>query len=348
MRYMLLVCCINVLILDKCYSANILAYIPMPSYSHQIAFVPLWQELAKRGHRITLLTSNLMEENENITQIDLSETYKILERYDIYNKLSSNESMIEIIKSIISMFKEVLEYELLHPEVKRLLKNENKFDLVLSEFSTTLGFVFGIKSNAPFIGVVSMDAPIHAHQAVGNPTYPIAYPDFNLPFSTNLNFKERVLSVLFWITFKLGEKFIFTPFQNDILQTWIGEEPPLNEISKNISMLLINASPIFNNIRPLGPKTINIVDGAHFLKSKPLPKDLQDYLDNAREGFIYFSLGSNVKSSLISNTTKEVILKTFSQLPYQILWKFEEELTGKHNNIKIQKWFPQQDIVSKF
>lgn len=41
-----------------------------------------------------------------------------------------------------------------------------------------------------------------------------------------------------------------------------------------------------------------------------------------------------------------MILEVFSELPYKILWKFEnDELEGKPANVKISKWLPQQDLL---
>lgn len=81
-------------------------------------------------------------------------------------------------------------------------------------------------------------------------------------------------------------------------------------------------------------------------KSSILFQDLQDYLDSSNEGVVYFSLGSNVKSSSIYPEKLEIIKQALGELPFKVLWKFEdEELPGKPSNIKISKWFPQQDVL---
>lgn len=39
-------------------------------------------------------------------------------------------------------------------------------------------------------------------------------------------------------------------------------------------------------------------------------------------------------------------MEVFSELPYKVLWKFEDEdLPNKPENIKIRKWIPQQDVL---
>lgn len=61
---------------------------------------------------------------------------------------------------------------------------------------------------------------------------------------------------------------------------------------------------------------------------------------------IYFSLGSNIKSKFLDENKRNIINEVFSELPYNVLWKFEdEELKGKQPNVKISKWLPQQDVL---
>lgn len=56
-----------------------------------------------------------------------------------------------------------------------------------------------------------------------------------------------------------------------------------------------------------------------------------------------------MKSKLLSEETRKVLLASFAELPYTVLWKFEQEdLPGKPDNVVISKWFPQEDIFSKW
>lgn len=62
---------------------------------------------------------------------------------------------------------------------------------------------------------------------------------------------------------------------------------------------------------------------------------------------IYFSLGSNIKSTHIDPEKRKYILEAFSELPYKVIWKFEgDKLENKSDNIKISKWLPQQDLLA--
>jgi glucuronosyltransferase len=63
---------------------------------------------------------------------------------------------------------------------------------------------------------------------------------------------------------------------------------------------------------------------------------------------IYFSLGSNLKSSEMPETTKNALTDAFSKLKQRILWKWETDtMPGKPNNVKLGNWLPQADILGK-
>lgn len=71
------------------------------------------------------------------------------------------------------------------------------------------------------------------------------------------------------------------------------------------------------------------------------------FIESAKHGVVYFSLGSNLKSSQLPLETREFLLKTFSTLKQKVMWKWEDEnLPGKPDNVLISKWFPQDDILA--
>lgn len=53
-----------------------------------------------------------------------------------------------------------------------------------------------------------------------------------------------------------------------------------------------------------------------------------------------------MKSQNLGAEKLKIILESLEELPYKILWKFEnEELKNKPTNVKIIKWAPQQDVL---
>ena len=66
---------------------------------------------------------------------------------------------------------------------------------------------------------------------------------------------------------------------------------------------------------------------------------------SAKNGVIYFSMGSNLKSKDWPEKVKTDLLKMFGELKQTVLWKFEEDLPNAPNNVHILKWAPQPSIL---
>lgn len=110
--------------------------------------------------------------------------------------------------------------------------------------------------------------------------------------------------------------------------------------------MFVHTNPVLDYVRPLNPNTIQL--GSMHVNPPQLIDDLElkTFLD-ASQQVIYMSLGSNVKSKDLSNATKTIFLNVFRDLPYQVLWKFEnDQLANKSKNVKISKWFPQSDLLA--
>jgi UDP-glucoronosyl and UDP-glucosyl transferase len=92
------------------------------------------------------------------------------------------------------------------------------------------------------------------------------------------------------------------------------------------------------------------VGGMHVASTnQKLPTDIQQFLDDATEGAVYFSMGSNLRSDFMSKDKIQQILAAFAKLPQRILWKWEStDLPDISKNVKVAKWMPQQDILGGF
>ncbi|XP_044755334.1 UDP-glycosyltransferase UGT5-like isoform X4 [Coccinella septempunctata] len=332
--------------------ARILASVPTPSYSHQIVFRPLWKELAKKGHEIVLLTCDPMKENiDNIRQIDMSIGYQMMEKYE-YNKLISTEEVnFSIFNKMMEIVRAIQLEELLLPEVQQLIHNKSeKFDLLIYESAYSVHIAFAERFNIPVIAVSSMDVPLYIHSIMGNDVHPVVHQDLGnvLGYQHPLSITQRVVSVLFNGLINIYGLFVVNPMMDEIIQQVFGKDSkPITELMKEVDMLFINVNPVLHPIRAVTPNTIMFGGGTHVdTVPKPLPEGIRKFLDDATQGAIYFSLGSNVKSNLIRDELRQVFIETFKELPFKILWKFEnEELPNKPDNVMIQKWVPQADVL---
>lgn len=258
--------------------ARILAVVPVPSYSHQLFFRPIWKELSRRGHEVTLLTTDPMPDApHNIKQIDWGFAYDLRHnKHNITEVVQRNEYNIpKILTSYEAMMNEIVDRELAQPEVRRLLEDrEEHFDLLMVEYHHPVLFAFSARFKCPYIALSSMEIANFYHKTMGNPVHPVLYPEILLPFERDLKFLERLLSTLYvmWGIVHKKKYSDGSSAEERMVGKYFGEEAlPLNGIIKNVSMVFVNAHPVFN-VRPLSPGFVRIGGGMHMGEAKPLPQ----------------------------------------------------------------------------
>ncbi|KAK5640318.1 hypothetical protein RI129_011129 [Pyrocoelia pectoralis] len=332
----------------QCHGARILAIIPTPSYSHNIVVQPLWKELSLRGHHVTTLTTEPIRDPRliNLTEIDLGFSYKTMLK-NLQKKIYSDH--LELYKFGYLRHAEVCDEQLGHPLLQAIIKNQSEsFDLVIAESSRLPILAFAHRFRCPSIGITTLDATPTMYSLLGNPTHPLLYPDTWLDLEKSLTIVERVKRVLLDTQIAFFQTRTLFPLYDEMIQKHFGEGyPPAAELMKSVSVQFVNTDPIFHAVRPLTPTIIQIGGGLHRLTQKSLPHDLRTVLDNAKEGFIYFSLGSYAKSNSMSPNLLNIILETFAELPYLVLWKYESKhLPNKSDNVVIYDWVPQMGVLN--
>lgn len=82
-----------------------------------------------------------------------------------------------------------------------------------------------------------------------------------------------------------------------------------------------------------------------------LSKELQEIANNADNGLILFSLGTNFHSQDLGESVITSILECFENFPeYTFLWKIdlENDAIRTSSNVIVRKWIPQNDILGNF
>lgn len=199
----------TLLVMGRCIdSARILAIFPVPFKEHQLVYRPLIEQLANRGHHVTLLTTDPIDLRvagngsliKRIDQIDLSFVYNLPVLEDL-NTVSLNAK--DMLRSIFNVMRKISEAELQHPLVQELIAGNERFDLVMVEWSgVSLMNAFAHHFKAPLVGITNGGAYINAHEALGNPNHPVGYPSIFMPFTEDLNLLQRISSVFFTIWYR--------------------------------------------------------------------------------------------------------------------------------------------------
>ncbi|PZC71200.1 hypothetical protein B5X24_HaOG200295 [Helicoverpa armigera] len=328
-------------------AARILAVFPVASISHQVVFRPLTQELARRGHEVTVITTDPAfpkgEAPANLTEIDVHFTYEYMRKF--YKLSSSAEGdVVSQMKFAFEMMIEAFEVQMKSEGVQKVLK-KGKFDLLLVEACVRQALVLSHVFQVPVIQVASAGPTNFNLDSFGTAWHPLLYP---LPFSQrvyNLTNWEKLTEI--WKFYQLEDIFKKCGDKEDEVNRRIfgSDVPSVAELGNNVEMLFLNVHPFWEDNRPVPPSVI-YTGGLHQKPAQELPKDLKTYMDSSKNGVIYISFGTNVQPSLLPPEKVQILVKVFSELPYDVLWKWDkDELPGRTSNIKISKWLPQADLL---
>ncbi|KAF5300891.1 hypothetical protein FQR65_LT09054 [Abscondita terminalis] len=332
------------------FGANILHISPIPTHSHHIWNKALAYGLNKKGHNITMLTHNEEKSKpKNVHLIVLEGMYdKEFETFSIDSLLESNP--LVGIKMLYEFSKFVCEHDLASNGLTTLMNypKDFKFDLIVFDvtYVQCLYPIIDRFNNPPVVGVTPfLLPPVYSH-VFGNPLESAYMPIYSTIFTDRMNFKERLINFFLIYAEVIYRQYIAMPEEYALAKKYFGENTrSLIDIERNISILLANTDP--NMEYPLDlPPNIIPVGGLQVQPAKSLPEDLQQIINNAKNGVVVFSLGSYLRSDRMSTSKRTTILNALAKLPQTVIWKFEShDLTDLPKNVIIRKWLPQSDLV---
>ncbi|XP_045493448.1 UDP-glucosyltransferase 2-like [Colias croceus] len=348
LRWLILIIVSIVLNLVEC--ARILAIFPTPSISHQVVFRPIVHELARRGHDVVLITPDPVfpkgKSPTNLTEIDVHDvSYKYVGQLLSSARGRKEDFMVQL-RAIFEVMPLIFEAQLEVSEVqKAILEERDTYDLVIVEACVRAAIGLSHIIKAPMIQISSLGVAAPQYAITGSPIHPFLYPTPLQQRIYNLTLLEKISQTFSFITLVYH---IYSTQHLDYKLTgkYFGEDMPRFEtLFRNVKMILVNEHPLWTDNRPVAPNILYI-GGIHQAPDKPLSNDLQKYLDSSKNGVIYISFGSNVKSHDLDPDKIKVMADVLSELPYDVLWKWDSDtLPGNSKNIKTSKWFPQTDLL---
>nr|KAF6389374.1 hypothetical protein mMyoMyo1_020168 [Myotis myotis] len=123
-----------------------------------------------------------------------------------------------------------------------------------------------------------------------------------------------------------------------------GRPTTLFELMRKADIWFIRTYWDFQFPRPLLPH-FQFVGGLHCKPAKPLPKEMEDFVQSSGEnGIVVFSLGS-----MVTNMTEEranVIASALAQVPQKVIWRYDGKKPDTLGpNTRLYKWIPQNDLL---
>ncbi|XP_075223254.1 UDP-glycosyltransferase UGT5-like [Lycorma delicatula] len=339
-----------------CNTAKILAVTPMGSKSHHHFMQPIFKELALRGHQITLYTSVLIGCNvSNIKEIKLDDPLANAATGKLTFNILREAGEIPYFKPPVMWYYGLLivDQTLQYREIQNLIHSNEKYDLILLEanFGQEAFLAFSHKFRAPVISLHTFSTYFYTDEFIGNP-HAISYrPATELPYTEKMSFLQRCHNTLRAVINIFGTYLYYLPEQERLMRKYfnytdVEEIPPLIDMLLNVSLTIVNSHISVDYARPWVPNVVEVA-GVHISHNPLLPKDLQEFMDNSKDGVIYVSFGSVLPSEEMPDYMKEALIKAFAKLRQNVLWKLSvDSLPGLSKNVKLSKWLPQQGVLA--
>lgn len=262
-------------VLLHAHAYRILGLFPHPGKSHFHVFQPLMQALAEKGHDVTVVSHfPIKQKVDRYKDISLATANEPLVEFIDMDVFKGRRSDMYFLPLMLSYFaKETCNKGLEVQEVQDLIKSDEKFDLIITEFFNTdcfSGFVHKFKT--PVISLSSATMMPWLNARFANPDNPSYIPNNFMDYSDRLSFLERVENTVIYIFHNFVYYILMDIPSNKAARKHFGDDlPPLSEIVYNTSLMLINTHFSLNLPRPQVPGVID-VGGMHIKKPKKPPQ----------------------------------------------------------------------------
>lgn len=256
-----------ILLTGSSYLTNaykILCLFPHVAKSHFVMAEALMQGLAAKGHQVTMI-SHFPQKNPIPNYRDISLVGSMVE---FVNQIPLDMVATGYAHTTVNLLAYLgyvnCENTLEFPAMKEFIAANEKFDLIVTELFNTdclLGYVY--RQNTPFIALSSSSMMPWAHARFGNPNNPSYIGNHFLYHGFEMTFKERVINTLYHEGLEWVYHFVFEKPAYELAKKYFGQSlPPLSEIAKNTSLLLVNTHFSLNRPRPFVPNIVE-VGGLH-------------------------------------------------------------------------------------
>ncbi|XP_044935767.1 UDP-glucuronosyltransferase 2B31 [Mustela putorius furo] len=332
-------------------------------YSHWINIKTILDELVQRGHEVTVLTSAAsIVINPNISSAIKYETFptsilkddfkdlvrKMLDMW-IYNLPRDTfwtyfSQMQEIMWKFSDCLQKLCEDVVLNRKLMTKLQ-ESRFDVILADTIGPCGELLAELLRIPLVYSLRFSPGYAFEKQSGGLSFPPSYvPVILSELSDQMTFMERVKNMIYVLYFDLWFQTYNEKSWDQFYSEVLGRPTTLSELRGKAQIWLIRTYWDIEFPRPLLPN-FEFVGGLHCKPAKPLPKEMEEFVQSSGEnGIVVFTLGS-----MITNLPEEkanVIASALAQIPQKVLWRFAgKKPDNLGTNTRLYDWIPQNDLL---
>jgi len=331
-------------------------------WSHWINMKIIIKELISRDHEVAIMRSSAYTDFIKIdipeaTYIDFYVPYeeghhlqsmdKVLSQVKLGDPAESSffgkaYAMVSFVAEQLSMRMNQCELVMSNSTLLNSL-NATDFDLVLADPTVMCGELIATKMGVPFVYNVRT-LPAELHFSLSQTPMPLSYvPMINTEFSDKMNLFERTLNMITYAYQTIGVRAGLS-MMDSIVHKYIDSNRSFLDIVSQSSMWLIRTDFAFEYPRPLMPN-VKFIGGFHCQEAEPIKdENLLDWINEAKDGIIVFSMGSMVRS--MHKSKAEVIAAALARLPQRVIWRYDGEMPDSLGaNTKTMDWIPQNELM---
>ena len=342
---------LQLLLLTTCQGFNIMILHNFGTKSHLYQIFPMVEELLARGNHVTgAYYGSAGIEHENYTEIIIPNLYdKILSEFTtMLVKDGVGATSPRLIWWGINIWyginDELAEKTFGNPEIKKMIEEKTKVDVVITmlPFGALLAHFF----DCPIIQFSPTGPFFSQLEFVGNILNPSVQPYLFTTFIEPMSFKERLINHLLYKISSLGVEWFSKQGATVMSKHYNMQIPSAADVMREKTALLLTCShPVTHGAWPYTPAVVEI-GGIHLKPTKPLPKDLQMFLDDSPQGVVLVSFGTTLSPSAMPNSKKAIFIESFRELKIPVIWKWDSEIEDLPENVRVFDWLPQQDLLA--
>ncbi|XP_041854404.1 UDP-glucuronosyltransferase 2A2-like isoform X5 [Melanotaenia boesemani] len=361
MELRLSVCVLLVLCVTRANGGNILVW--YTEASHWINMKPVLETLVDRGHQVTVLlpsSSMFMNSSEpsrfRYEPFNVSVPLEVLEEFlEEFFRFSMYEidhmsyfqiymRYIEIMKIDLGYSLKILDGVVKSETIMKKLK-EGNYDLLLADpiypGSELTADILGI----PLVFSLRFSLAHNWERLCGQlPAPPSFVPGAMSKLTDKMDFSERVWNFLFYALQDIVIDHVLWKALDKYYSEVKGTPTSACEMIGRADIWLMRTYWDFDFPRPFLPN-FKFVGGIHCRPAKPLPKDLEKFVQSSGDaGIVVFSLGSMIKN--MTTEKANMIAAALAQIPQKVLWRYSGEKPDTLGpNTRIFNWIPQNDLL---
>ncbi|KAK7831851.1 hypothetical protein U0070_016481 [Myodes glareolus] len=332
-------------------------------FSHWLNLRIILDELVKKDHEVTVLipsasfsyevgntsTTEFEKYPASLSMAEVEELFMDTIRKYVYELpkqsfcgyfLLFQELTWEDSKYFESLCKDVV----FNKELMTKLQNSS-FDVIVADPFIPCGDLLAEILKIPLVySLRYFPGSTYEKYSGGLPLPPSYVPIAQSELSDRMTFMERVQNLIYVLSFDFWFQNFNEKRWNQFYSEVLGRPTTLSEMMGKADVWLIRTYWDLEFPHPVLPN-FEYVGGLHCRPAKPLPKEIEDFVQSSGEhGVVVFSLGSMVGT--LTEERANVIAAGLAQIPQKVLWRFEGKKPDTlGTNTRLYKWIPQNDLL---